>query len=611
MTLTAILRGREGIWNAAIIVTTFAALGANLAGLLVGFTVVLPHLLYIPVVITSYRYPRQGLLFAACIGGAYLLMTLLIGGGTPAILGEALVRTGVVIGIGWLIAVLTRRLREEENLYQGLFDHSEAGSVLIRVSENKRMIEEINEKAAELLRMQPEDLTGGPLTLFWDRKDEENFFGRLVGRGKITAEETVFSPPDGGSLSVLVSIAPVSTNRAILTFVNITRRVAAEQALQSANDKLSLLARISTDHISRTANEIIGTVDAMAVGVRDTETFGWMEGIRTQARTLIRQLFLTRTYQSLGSSPPVWIPVQKVLDSARPAVTNGEVSFRYWAERLEIYADPIFSDVLTHIIDNSFRHGGIVRNVVVTYRATQSGLLLTFADDGVGIPNEQKERIFEYDAGGHAGIGLFICRQILGVTGMTITENGTEGNGARFVINVPGGNYRIEGTSEDAPPLPIPSGEVVRGSVHTSGTRVRELLSAEFPIADRLWLDYHETKGDPKIDRIFAAFRDGEAVSLARCRRHRDGLELDGVFTPVHHRGHGYANAAVWGLVEACGQDPLFMHSVLNLTGFYRHYGFVPIGEDELPPTIRERFSWAGGALDGANVSPMRRDAAK
>lgn len=611
MTLPAILRGRKGIWNAAIIVTTFAALGANLAGLLVGFTVVLPHLLYIPVVITSYRYPRQGLLFAVCIGGTYLLMNLLIGGSTPAILGEALARTGVVIGIGWLIAVLTRRLKEEENLYQGLFDHSEAGSMLIRVSEKEREIEEVNEKAAALIRMQPEDLTGGALTLFWDRKDEEKFFGRLAGGSKISAEETVFSLPDGGLLSVLVSIAPVSPNRAILTFVDITRRVAAEQALQSANDKLSLLARISTDHISRTAHEIIGTVDALAVGVVDTETVAWIERIRTKARTLIRQLFLTETYYSLGASPPVWIPVQKVLESARPAVTTGEVSFRCWAERLEIYADPIFSDVITHIVDNSFRHGGKVRNIVVTYRAAESGLLLTVADDGIGIPHGQKERIFEYDAGGHAGIGLFICREILGVTGMTVTENGTEGTGARFVIHVPEGNYRIEGTGEEAPPLPPPSEKEIRGAIHASGTRVRELLSAEFPIADRLWLDYHETKGNPRIDRIFAAFLDGEAVSLARCRRHRDGLELDGVFTPARHRGHGYANAAVWGLVEACGQDPLFMHSVLNLTGFYRHYGFIPIGEEELPPTIRERFAWAGGALDGANVSPMRRDAAE
>ncbi|MCX6694313.1 MAG: N-acetyltransferase [Methanomicrobiales archaeon] len=148
----------------------------------------------------------------------------------------------------------------------------------------------------------------------------------------------------------------------------------------------------------------------------------------------------------------------------------------------------------------------------------------------------------------------------------------------------------------------------MRGVPHRSGTLVRELTALEFPIAEELWVDYHETKGDPAIDRIFTAFLDGAAVSLARCRRHPDGLEVDAVFTPVNYRGHGYADGAVRGLVEACGWEALYMHSVRNLTGFYGNYGFVPIDEKELPPTIRERYAWAGGQMEGANVCPMKRE---
>ena len=137
---------------------------------------------------------------------------------------------------------------------------------------------------------------------------------------------------------------------------------------------------------------------------------------------------------------------------------------------------------------------------------------------------------------------------------------------------------------------------------------MRELVSLEFSLAEALWTDYHNTKGDSKTDRIFAAFYGGQAVSVARCKRHTDGFEVDGVFTPVSQRGHGYANAAVWGLVEATGQDMLYMHSVWDLTKFYGNFGFVPINEKELPPTIRERFAWAQGEMEGANVRPMRRD---
>jgi predicted GNAT family acetyltransferase len=193
---------------------------------------------------------------------------------------------------------------------------------------------------------------------------------------------------------------------------------------------------------------------------------------------------------------------------------------------------------------------------------------------------------------------------------MTIAETGTEGKGARFVIHVPPDGYRIEGTGDDAPVRSLlvnPATAGLRGARHPTGTIVRELSAAEFPVAEALWTDYHETKGDPRTDRIFAGFLHDAAVSVARCRKHPDGFEVDAVFTPSAHRGHGYAHAVMWGLVEACGHDTLSMHSVKNLTGFYNYFGFVTIMESELPPSIRERYAWADGEMEGANVSPMKR----
>jgi PAS domain S-box-containing protein len=603
-------QGSDGVWNSAIIISLAAVLYINLAGLMVGLRAVLPHLLYIPVVIAAYRYPRRGLLFASVVGVVYFIMAFSFAGGAMGLIVEALIRTGVIIVIGWLIAFLSARLRDQESLYRGLFDNSEAGSLLIHRGESEWIVEDANERAATLLERAQEDLEGKPLSLFWAGEEEEAIFFRLATERKVNAAETIFSPAEGGDLIVLVSLAPLPQDRAILTFVNITGRVNAEKALQTANDKLSLLSRIANDHLHRTVNEIIETVDDAAV-VPETKPVGQtFEKIRRLAWGLARQLFLAESYQDLGASPPIWIPVQSVLAPLGGSGDTKVVSRRFWTERLEIYADRLFREVLTHLVDNSLRHGGNLKNIVVTYHETGDGLDLVIEDDGVGIPDEMKDRIFEYDSGKHAGLGLFICRQILSVTDMTIAENGLPGKGARFVINVPEGNYRIEGSYEDAPPFPVSigAGTAGRGGVyHKSGAVVRELVSAEFPIANKLWIDYHETKGDPAIDRIFAAFTGDEAVSLARCRWHPDGYEVDAVFTPESHRGHGYADAAVRALVEACGHDTLYMHSVLNLTGFYGRYGFVAIEEKELPPTIMERFAWAQGAMEGANVCPMKR----
>ena len=137
--------------------------------------------------------------------------------------------------------------------------------------------------------------------------------------------------------------------------------------------------------------------------------------------------------------------------------------------------------------------------------------------------------------------------------------------------------------------------------------RVRELPAEEFSRAEELWVHYHNQKADRENDRIFAVYLEDTLVSVAWCKRHPDGLEVDGVFTLEAFRNHGYARRAVETLIAACGGESLYMHATLELVEFYSTLGFVPIPEDELPPTIKERFAFALGNLEGANACPMRR----
>lgn len=64
-------------------------------------------------------------------------------------------------------------------------------------------------------------------------------------------------------------------------------------------------------------------------------------------------------------------------------------------------------------------------------------------DDGKGIPTNIKGRIFNKGFGSNTGLGLFLTREILGITGMQIIETGVEGKGARFEIRVPEGHFRF------------------------------------------------------------------------------------------------------------------------------------------------------------------------
>ncbi|MEI6842441.1 MAG: ATP-binding protein, partial [Methanomicrobiales archaeon] len=73
---------------------------------------------------------------------------------------------------------------------------------------------------------------------------------------------------------------------------------------------------------------------------------------------------------------------------------------------------------------------------------SDAGLTITWEDDGTGVSAGEKEKIFERGFGKNTGFGLFLVREILDITSITIRETGEPGQGARFEITVPDGKYR-------------------------------------------------------------------------------------------------------------------------------------------------------------------------
>jgi GNAT superfamily N-acetyltransferase len=136
---------------------------------------------------------------------------------------------------------------------------------------------------------------------------------------------------------------------------------------------------------------------------------------------------------------------------------------------------------------------------------------------------------------------------------------------------------------------------------------IRELKKEEFADAEKVWYYYRQQKADPEHDRIFGSFINGKLVGVARCKRHPDGIEVDGVFVLEEFRNQGLASEMLRALIERCGTEMLYMHSTLDLVDFYRQFGFRPIPENELPRTIKERMVFCFGDMPACGVSPMMR----
>ena len=104
----------------------------------------------------------------------------------------------------------------------------------------------------------------------------------------------------------------------------------------------------------------------------------------------------------------------------------------------------LFHFVFTNLIDNSMRHGGKEGIKIRIYSKIEEGdLIIVCEDDGVGVLEADKQRIFAQGFGKHTGLGMFFSRQIIELMGGTIVENGVPGEGARFEIRLPEDIYKI------------------------------------------------------------------------------------------------------------------------------------------------------------------------
>jgi K+-sensing histidine kinase KdpD len=94
-------------------------------------------------------------------------------------------------------------------------------------------------------------------------------------------------------------------------------------------------------------------------------------------------------------------------------------------------------------MDNAIRHGDHVSRISFSYLLDAASMILVCEDNGAGIPEGDKQSIFTKGFGRDSGLGLFLIREILSITGISIRESGDYGKGARFEITVPQGQYRI------------------------------------------------------------------------------------------------------------------------------------------------------------------------
>ncbi|MCK4270018.1 MAG: PAS domain S-box protein [Methanogenium sp.] len=228
-------------------------------------------------------------------------------------------------------------------------------------------------------------------------------------------------------------------------YTDITSLKQAEKALTTANKKLNILTSVTRHDILNQLTVVLGYLDVHELMNSDPDAQS-SECITKAARAsarIARLLFFTREYQQIGVEGQIWIKLVENIDKAvRDTTPDGVLVENNVPADVLLFTDPLFEKVFYNLIDNAVRHGGKVTTVRFSLEERGEDLIVLCEDDGVGIPLAEKEKIFERGFGKNTGVGLFLTREILSITGITITETGEPGKGARFEIVVPKEVYR-------------------------------------------------------------------------------------------------------------------------------------------------------------------------
>jgi PAS domain S-box-containing protein len=340
-------------------------------------------------------------------------------------------------------------LRKSEENYRAIIENIE--DVFFRVDEEDRLVMLSPSAAQTFGYASAAEMLGMPVLSLWKYPEQRSeFFERMKTQsGAVKDWEAEFVKSDGTAFWVSISAHLLTAGQGGYAgsegiIRDISGRKKMEEALKNALNKLNMLSSITRHDI---LNQIAGLrmfLELSREDLKGTKHEAFIEKEDRAAEAIQRQIEFTKFYQDIGVNAPKWQDPAAVIHEAAAQLNLPGIDLSVTIMGVEIFADPLIVKVFFNLMENSLRHGERVTTMEFSSRKSEAGLVITYRDNGIGISEEDKKKLFRKGFGRNTGLGLFLSREILAITGITITENGKPGKGVRFDMTVPPGGFRFK-----------------------------------------------------------------------------------------------------------------------------------------------------------------------
>jgi PAS domain S-box-containing protein len=223
---------------------------------------------------------------------------------------------------------------------------------------------------------------------------------------------------------------------------DINERKRVEDALRHANKQIILLTSITRHDILNGITNLRLSLELIKNEPLNEKLLHFVEQQEKVIAQVQHQINFTRDYQNIGVRPPKWKDIGERFSAAAATLPPGNVTIAADVKNIEVFSDDLIERVFSNLIENTLEHGVKATTIRFFSQVQGRNLVLVYEDDGVGIPQEEKELVFEHTRRGRISYGLFFSREVLAITGLSIHETGEPGKGVRFEILVPEGLFR-------------------------------------------------------------------------------------------------------------------------------------------------------------------------
>ncbi|WP_439893252.1 ATP-binding protein (plasmid) [Ralstonia sp. 25C] len=291
-------------------------------------------------------------------------------------------------------------------------------------------------------------------------------YAQRGGAGTVR-DDIALATVDGGQIDLAVNLVPTHYRNAdvlVTAFTDITDKKRTElalreakQAADNANRAKSVFLATMSHEIRTPLNAILGNLELMqrlplppALGKR-------LQTVSSSSNALLGIINDVLDFSKIEAGQ---LSIESIAFDAAAVVRDAAAIFAPIAQEKGLQFEcAIDAGVAAHYMGDPTRLRQIASNLLsnaikftdqgsvrVALGAQDGAIVLSVADSGIGMSQAQQARLFEpfmqADSTitrrfGGTGLGLALCRRLVGLMGGTITLHSAPGEGSEFVVTLP------------------------------------------------------------------------------------------------------------------------------------------------------------------------------